>query len=188
MSILLQLFWSFIQIGLFSFGGGYAAMPLIQEQAVTIHGWLTLTEFTDIVTISEMTPGPIAINAATFVGTRVAGLAGALVATFGCVLPSLVIALTLAWVYTHYKKLAPLQGVLAGLRPAVVAIIASSGLTILCLAFFGAKAIPAALSQVDFVAVALFAAALFALRKWKASPIIVILISGALGLIAYQFI
>ena len=78
--IYFQLFLSFLQIGAFSFGGGYAAMPLIQNQVVTLHGWLNLAEFTDLVTISQMTPGPIAINAATFVGTRIAGTPGALAA------------------------------------------------------------------------------------------------------------
>ena len=81
--IYLQLFWSFFQIGLFSIGGGYAAMPLIQHQVVELHPWLTLTQFADIMTIAEMTPGPIAINSATFVGMQVAGLPGALVATAG---------------------------------------------------------------------------------------------------------
>ena len=81
--IYLQLFWSFLQIGLFSVGGGYAAMPLIQAQTVQLHGWLTMNEFTDLVTIAEMTPGPIAVNSATFVGIRIAGLPGALVATLG---------------------------------------------------------------------------------------------------------
>ena len=76
-----QLFWSFFQIGLFSFGGGYAALPLIQQQVTVYHTWLSLGEFTDLVTISQMTPGPIAINAATFVGIRISGLPGALVAT-----------------------------------------------------------------------------------------------------------
>ena len=136
MSIYLQLFWSFFQIGLFSIGGGYAAMPLIQNQVVSIHGWLNMTEFADIVTIAEMTPGPIAINSATFVGTKVAGLAGAIVATVGCVFPSCVIVLTLAFVYYRYRSLSLVQGVLGGLRPAVVAMIASAGLSILLLALF----------------------------------------------------
>ena len=83
-----QLFLSFLQIGLFSFGGGYAAMPLIQEQIVNIHGWLDMDQFTDLITISQMTPGPIAINSATFVGIRIGGIPGALVATLGCILPS----------------------------------------------------------------------------------------------------
>ena len=81
--IYLELFWSFFQIGLFSIGGGYAAMPLIQNQVVDIHPWLTMTQFADIMTIAEMTPGPIAINSATFVGIQVAGLPGAIIATVG---------------------------------------------------------------------------------------------------------
>lgn len=89
--IFLQLFFSFLQIGLFSFGGGYAAMPLIQGQVVTLHGWLTISEFTDLITISQMTPGPIAVNSATFVGMKIAGIPGAMVATAGCILPSCIL-------------------------------------------------------------------------------------------------
>ena len=89
--IYLQLFWSFLQIGALSFGGGYAAMPLIQGQIVTQHGWLTMREFTDLVTIAEMTPGPIAVNAATFVGGRIAGITGSLAATLGCITPACLI-------------------------------------------------------------------------------------------------
>lgn len=97
--IYLELFWSFSQVGLFSIGGGYAAMPLIQNQVVDIHPWLTMTGFADIMAIAEMTPGPIALNAATFVGIQVAGLPGALIATIGCIFPSCVIVMTLAYVY-----------------------------------------------------------------------------------------
>ena len=86
--IYLQLFLSFLQIGALSFGGGYAAMPLIQEQVVTLHGWLSMNSFTDLITIAEMTPGPIAVNSASFVGMQIAGTPGAIVATFGCILPS----------------------------------------------------------------------------------------------------
>ena len=133
--IYLQLFWSFLQIGLFSVGGGhaaqpphaleggYAAMPLIQAQTVQLHGWLTMNEFTDLVTIAEMTPGPIAVNSATFVGIRIAGLPGALVATLGCIFPSLFIVSLLAFIYYRYKNLSILQSVLASLRPAVVALL-----------------------------------------------------------------
>ena len=85
MSVYLELLWSFFQIGLFSVGGGYAAMPLIQAQVVEKHGWLTLAEFADIITIAEMTPGPVAINSATFVGMRIMGITGAIVATLGCI-------------------------------------------------------------------------------------------------------
>ena len=86
--VLLQLYWSFFKIGLFSIGGGYASLPLIQKEVVDLHQWITMTEFTDIITISQMTPGPIAINTSTFVGTQIGGLLGAIVATLGCVSPS----------------------------------------------------------------------------------------------------
>ena len=119
--IYLQLFWSFLQIGLFSFGGGYAAMPLIQGQVVSSHGWLTMSEFTDLITISQMTPGPIAVNSATFVGLKIAGIPGAVVATVGCILPSCIIVTILAKLYLRYRSMDMLQGVLHSLRPAVVA-------------------------------------------------------------------
>lgn len=98
--IYLQLFFSFLQVGLFSFGVGYAAMPLIQEQIVTKHGWLNMVEFTDLISISQMTPGPIAINSATFVGNKIAGITGALVATAGCIFPSCIIVMSIAYIYT----------------------------------------------------------------------------------------
>ena len=120
----LELFWSFFQVGLFSFGGGYAAMPLIQAQVVDKFGWLSMSEFTDVITISQMTPGPIAINSATFVGMRIAGIPGALVATLGCVVPSCCVAILLAKLYLKYRNLDLIHGALSGLRPAVVALIA----------------------------------------------------------------
>lgn len=179
--IYLQLFWSFLQIGLFSFGGGMAAMPLIQNQVVDIHGWLTLAEFTDLITISEMTPGPIAINSATFVGTQIAGFGGALVSTLGSILPSCIIVLSLAWLYSKYQELVVIKGVLAGLRPTVVALILSAGLSILVLAFWGSGGFTWNLASLDFIAVALFAGWLFLLRKFDLNPIVVILGSGLIG-------
>ena len=113
--IYLELFLSFLQIGLFSFGGGYAAMPLIQGQVVNGHHWLSMTEFTDLITISQMTPGPIAVNSATFVGIRIAGIPGALVATLGCILPSCLIVTLIASFYLKYRNLSVFQSVLATL-------------------------------------------------------------------------
>ena len=135
--IYLQLFLSFLQIGAFSFGGGYAAMPLIQNQVVQLHSWLSQSEFTDLITISQMTPGPIAINSATFVGTRIAGIPGALAATAGCVLPSCILVTLLAKIYLKYRNLSLLQVVLKSLRPAVIAMIAAAGASILVNAFWG---------------------------------------------------
>lgn len=177
----LQLFLSFLQVGMFSVGGGYAAIPLIRDQVVTSHGWLTMSEFTDLVTIAEMTPGPIAVNAATFVGIRIAGLTGALTATFGCILPSLFLVSLLAYVYYRYKKLSVLQSVLASLRPAVVALIAGAGLSIL-----RQVALPeqVTLSAVNWAGLALFAAAFIALRRFKTNPILTMLCCGAVNLAA----
>ncbi len=94
--IYIQLFLSFLQIGLFSVGGGYAAIPLVQSLIVERQGWITMTEFTNLITIAEMTPGPIAVNSATFVGIRIAGLPGAVAATWGCIFPSCIIVSVLA--------------------------------------------------------------------------------------------
>ena len=165
--IYLELFWSFFQVGLFSIGGGYAAMPLIQDQVVDIHPWLTMTGFADIMAIAEMTPGPIALNAATFVGIQVAGLPGALIATIGCIFPSCVIVMTLAYVYYRFRGLSIVQGVLAGLRPAVIAMIASAGISLMILALYGQRTLPADLSSFDLMALVIFLAGFFVLRKWK---------------------
>ena len=121
--IYLKLFISFLKIGAFSFGGGYAAMPIIQSEVVDTYHWLTLEEFTDLITISQMTPGPIAVNSATFVGIRIGGIPGAIVATLGCILPSSILLIFLSWMYMKYKKLTILQTILSVLRPAVVVLI-----------------------------------------------------------------
>ena len=179
--ILLQLFLSFIQIGLFSIGGGYAAMPLIQAQVVEAHGWLSMNEFIDLITIAEMTPGPIAVNSATFVGIRIAGIPGAVVATFGCILPSLFIVSLLSYIYTKYKNISLLQSVLASLRPAVVALIASAGINILLKVIFGDGAM--ALQNINILGICLFGGAFFTLRKFKLNPILVMTCCGIIGLV-----
>ena len=183
--IYLELFWSFFQIGLFSIGGGYAAMPLIQEQVVDLHPWLTMTQFADIISIAEMTPGPIAVNSATFVGIQVAGLLGAIIATLGCVFPSCVIVMTLAYIYYHFRSLNIVQGVLAGLRPAVIAMIASAGLSLLLLAVYGQRTFPDDPTVFNAAAV-IFLAGFFVLRKWKISPMWVMAGSGLAGVLLYS--
>ena len=175
--IYLQLFYSFLKIGLFSFGGGYAAMPLIQEQVVNSHGWLSMPEFTDLITISQMTPGPIAINSATFVGIKIAGVPGALVATFGCVLPSCVIVMLIAKLYLKYRNMDALQGVLNSLRPAVVAMIASAGVSILITAFWGSTEM-ISLMGTKWVLVIIFVLGVVLLRKFKMNPILMMVLAG----------
>lgn len=148
--IYLQLFLSFLKIGAFSFGGGYAAMPMIQQQVVDAYHWLSVSEFGDLVTISQMTPGPIAINAATFVGIRVVGWQGALCATMGCVFPACVIVTVIAYFYVKYRHMEGLQMVLNTLRPAVIALILTSGITILTYAgIFSGKSYRSSTDQLD---------------------------------------
>ena len=178
--IYLELLWSFFQIGLFSIGGGYAAMPLIQHQVVDLHPWLTMTQFADIMTIAEMTPGPIAINSATVVGIQVAGLPGALVATLGCILPSCIIVMALAYLYYRYKGLSMVQGILSGLRPA--------GISLLILSLYGAQELPADLSGVNWISMGIFTAAILILRRWKVNPIWVMAGAGAAGVLLYSIL
>ncbi len=177
MSLLLQLFVSFFQIGLFSIGGGYAAMPLIREQVVELHGWLTAVEFSDLVTIAEMTPGPIAINSATFVGMRVAGIPGVLIATLGNVLPSIIIMLILARLYERYSEQSLLKRVLEGVRPVVVAAIFTAGLGLLQLAVgsFGSP---------DLFASILFVLSFIALnsQRIKVGPIALLAVGALVGI------
>lgn len=183
--MLFQLFLSFIKVGLFSVGGGYAAIPLIQNQIVNVHGLMTMAEFTDLITIAEMTPGPISINSATFVGTQLAGLPGALICTLGCVLPAFILCLTLAYFYYKYRNLSGVQTILASLRPAVVALISSAGLSILSLALFNADHSAIVLSNFRPVECLLFIGGLIALRKYKLNPIMVIFGSGVIGTLVY---
>ena len=187
--IYLELFWCFFQIGLFSIGGGYAAMPLIRHQVVEVHDWLTMAEFADIITISQMTPGPISINSATFVGINIAGIPGALVATFGCVLPSCLIVLALAFAYYRFRGFRMVRNVLLQLRAAVVSMIAFAGLAIVFLAFWHKETAPsfADFPHTDWVAVFIFGAALVVLRPWrKVDPLHVMLATRVLGIVLYS--
>ena len=184
MTVLAQLFLSFLQIGLFSIGGGYAAIPLIQSQAVDIHGWLSAEQFMDLATIAEMTPGPIAVNAATFVGLKVAGFAGAVIATFGCILPSLIIVSLLSYIYARYRELPVLQSVLSSLRPAVVALIGAAGINMLLQVTFGGKSLSLiSPDNLRLSGLLLSCAALFVLRRFRLNPILVMVLCGAAGLV-----
>lgn len=188
MSVYIELFLAFLQIGAFSFGGGYAAMPLIQEQVVGKYGWLSLSDFTDLVTISQMTPGPIAVNAATFVGENIAGIPGAIVATFGCIFPSCIFVTILAHFYLKYRKMAMLQGILGSLRPAVVAMIFSAGLLILIPALFESGAVSFIAENFSVRMAIWFAIALFLLMKMKWDPILVMVLTGVMELAAQTII
>ena len=181
--IYLQLFLAFLQIGAFSFGGGYAAMPLIQSQVVTKYSWITVSDFTDLVTIAEMTPGPIAVNSATFVGNQVAGIPGAFVSTVGVVLPSCIFVTALAWLYKKYRSLTLMQGILQSLRPAVVAMIFAAGITILLPALFASGTVYFGAGNLQLRPVLIFIAALLCLRTLKLNPIMVMIGCGVTELL-----
>lgn len=183
--LLLKLFFAFIQVGMFSVGGGYAAIPLIQEQIVTIHHLMTMEEFSDLITVAEMTPGPISINSATFVGMRIAGIPGVLLCSIGCIIPSFIICLTLAHFYYKYRTVSGVQVVLGSLRPAVVALVASAGASILMLGLFQAELKDVVLGNLRYIELVIFVVALFLLRKFKLNAITIILGSGVVGTIVY---
>lgn len=183
--LLLKLFFAFIQVGMFSVGGGYAAIPLIQEQIVNIYGLMSMEEFSDLITVAEMTPGPISINSATFVGMRLAGIPGVLLCSIGCIIPSFCICLTLAHFYYKYRTVSGVQVVLGSLRPAVVALIGSAGASILILGLFQTDIKNVVLGNIRLVELGIFVIALFILRKFKVSAISIILGSGVIGTLIY---
>ena len=181
--MILLLLLAFLQVGTFSIGGGYAAMPLIKSITVDTHAWLTQAEFADLVTIAEMTPGPIALNAATFVGMRMAGLPGALAATLGCVIPSILIVSVLYWLYARYKSGKAMQSILGTLRPVVVALIASAAVTLIqvaCTASGGGFSLPGCILMI-----AAFLALRVKIRGKAVSPILVMLCCGLCGMLLH---
>lgn len=179
--MLIKLFISFFKIGLFSFGGGYAALALIKQEVVIENGWLGLGEFNDLITISQMTPGPIALNSATFVGQRVAGFPGSLAATMGCILPSAIIVGALSYFYKKYKDLDLMTDVLTFLRPAIVVMILIAGLDILKTALFDVNAV--AIANLDFKMLGIFIGAFIIMQKKNYDPIKVMVASGAIYLV-----
>lgn len=185
--IYIELFISFIKVGLFSIGGGYAAIPIIQSQIVETHSWLSMYEFTDLITIAEMTPGPIAVNSATFVGIRIAGIPGAIISTFGCILPSLIIVTLLAHIYFKYKNLDFLQNILSCIRPAIVSLILFSGISIAIQIIFSKK-INNFYIDINYIGAFLILFAFILIRKIKLNPIVVMCICGILNLIIKSFI
>ena len=175
--MLLTLFWTFFQVGLFTVGGGSASLPILQAQVVEKHMWLSAAEFSNLVTIAEMTPGPIALNAATFVGMRTAGVLGAVTATLGCISPSLVIVSVIAALYRRFRSLSAMEEILSALRPVVVALIAAAGLKVLIGAIFREGAL--SLSAMDIPAAVCFAASVLLLRRAKWNPILTMFACGA---------
>lgn len=172
--IYLQLFLTFFKIGAFTFGGGYAMLPLIQEEVLG-HRWMGMEELVNFVAVSESTPGPLAVNLSTYVGAETAGFFGALCATLGVVLPSFVIILVVAKCFAAFQGNGIVRGCMNGLRPAVVGMIASALLSV------AASVFPAGI-PIPQLAAAVVLLALVLLAHWKkVHPILIILGSAAVG-------
>ena len=180
--IYLQLFIHFALVGVASFGGGYGALPQIENKIVNELGWMTIEQFSDVMVISEMTPGPISINAATFVGTNQAGVLGAVCATLGFVFPSIVIMSIFALLLKKFGNLKSVKDVLSVMRPCVIGLIASAGIKMLVEALGEGCVF---VRPVDIFAAVMFTAALFVIRKWKPSPIVVMVVCGVIGGVIY---
>lgn len=173
MGILIQLFISFFTIGFFSYGGGYAMIPLIEREIVINKLWLTAEEFIDIVAIAEVTPGPITINSATFVGYKVAGVGGSIMATLGVVAPSLLVIMLLAWLFVRYQGAPQLQAAFSAIRPAVVVLILLAALSV------GRHTITEVRSAVLALTVLLL------MLKTKINPILLLFASGIIAIFLF---
>ena len=182
MQRLTTIFVSFLKIGMFTFGGGYAMLPLIERELITKRKWIEQKEFLDLLTLAQSVPGPIAVNTAVFVGYKVRGLRGAAAALLGTVTPSFVIILAIAIFFAGIRQNPVVDAAFKGMRPAVVALIASAALTILRVVVFAGGVVSA--EAVQMLYVALFAAALVVLRVKHSNPILVMVCCGAVSLIA----
>ena len=194
MMIFVELLCSFLMIGLFSFGGGYGMLSVIQGEVVIRHAWLTAAEFTDIVAVSQMTPGPIGINSATYVGytavfnatgNELLAVLGSFTASFAVMLPSIVLMLIVSRFFMKYSKHKNVENVFLLLRPAVVGLIASAALLLMTEENFGS---PTETPLQFWVSVALFVAAFVAMKFFKVSPILILLLAGVFGGVFYGLI
>lgn len=171
--LLLNLFLSFFKIGAFSFGGGYAMMPLIKEEIIEKHAWLTKAEFIDILAISEMTPGSIAVNSATFLGYRVSGIVGSIVATLAVILPSFIIMSLIYQFINRFKDSPYTDWFFIGIRPIVLGLIASAAVSVATEAF------------INFKSIILSIGVFYLVSFKKFNPIYVIILAGLLGVIIH---
>lgn len=189
--IFIYLFYTFCKIGLFGFGGGYAMLSMIQGEVVTRHGWIGHAEFTDIVAISQMTPGPIGINSATYVGytavlnagySEAWAVLGSCIATFAVVFPSFILMILISKFFLKYQKHPAVEAVFKGLRPAVVGLLAAAALVLMTAENFGSYAT----DKYQFItSVIIFLVAFIGTRKYKVNPILMIVICGAAGFLLY---
>ena len=189
--IFLQLFYTFFKIGLFGFGGGYAMISMIQGEVVTRHEWLSSNEFTDIIAISQMTPGPIGINSATYVGysavvnagySHAVGILGSTIATVSVVLPSFILMVLISKFFLKYQKHPIIASVFEGLRPGVVGLLAAAALVLMNRENFGSY------NWQILTSIILFAGTFIASYRYKVNPILLIVICGIIGYVTFGYI
>lgn len=189
--IFLQLFYTFFKIGLFGFGGGYAMISMIQGEVVTRHEWLSSNEFTDIIAISQMTPGPIGINSATYVGysavvnagySHAVGILGSTIATVSVVLPSFILMVLISKFFLKYQKHPIIASVFEGLRPGVVGLLAAAALVLMNRENFGTY------NWQILTSIILFASTFIASYRYKVNPILLIVICGIIGYVTFGYI
>ncbi len=189
--IFLQLFYTFFKIGLFGFGGGYAMISMIQGEVVTRHEWLSSNEFTDIIAISQMTPGPIGINSATYVGysavvnagySHAVGILGSTIATVSVVLPSFILMVLISKFFLKYQKHPIITSVFEGLRPGVVGLLAAAALVLMNGENFGTY------NWQILTSIILFAGTFIASYRYKVNPILLIVICGIIGYVTFGYI
>ena len=188
--IFLQLFYTFFKIGLFGFGGGYALISMIQGEVVTRHDWLTSTEFTDIIAISQMTPGPIGINSATYVGysavvnagySHAMGVLGSTIATLSVILPSFILMILISRFFLKYQKHPIIASVFKGLRPGVVGLLAAAALVLMNGENFGTN------NWQIIISALLFGITFIASYRYKVNPILLIIVCGAIGYFTFGY-
>lgn len=182
---LLALAVNFLKIGSFSIGGGYAIIALIEDLLVNQYHWLTLKEYTDIITISQMTPGPLAINASSFTGLKIAGIPGAVVATFSCVISGFVISLISYGFFCRHRDSRLIMAILQGLKAVATGLIGSAGAGILLLSLTGHNQLSGSITQFDFWALLIAVSSIILLRKFKMNPVWVLGLSAAAGIAVY---
>lgn len=182
--ILIDLFITFLIIGISAFGGGYAVMPLIQNYIVDSRHWITMNELADITSLSQMTPGPIMINAATFVGIKVGGNVGGLIATLGSVLPSFILVLILGYLFAKHGNLHFIQNIMKGLRPTIVGLIAVAALTLFITSILISNP-EGSIIGVEITALVSFIVAFIISMKTKYDTLIIVLVGAIIGAIAY---
>lgn len=172
--IYLDIFITFFKIGLFSFGGGYAMLPLIQREVVSLHNWVSAKEFIDIVAISQITPGPISINSATYIGCKTAGVFGSTVATLGVITPSIIIMIIISRFFIRFKNNKYMENAFLGLRPATIGLIAAAAILVAYDSF------------IDLKSVIIFIAAFLLSYRYKLDPILLTVLAAVAGIILYK--